>query len=326
MAASKDDKASAVSNGGVPVFAIVQADRAPGSGTLTLDLLTYWPVTTGIKYSTFRKDPSDPTKVLAGTQQDWKGVVSGNTITNVTLTSSGADLGNLTNDVAVMMPTAQWGQDFIDAFLAEHSNPNGAHTNIHAISIATSGDASIGGNAAIVGTLTVGGVSITQLISSGIITMTAATSAPLGWLLCDGTAVSRTTYASLFTAIGTAYGVGDGSTTFNVPNFKGKAPFGLDSSQSEFTPIGTAGGQKTVQAHSHGVNDGGHNHRLWSIGQESNVYTLGGTSTRAVLIGGSPNSGNGNTGDSNANISIQSAGSGSNNLNPYLTVNFIIKT
>jgi len=50
----------------------------------------------------------------------------------------------------------------------------------------------------------------------------AGTVEPSGWLLCDGRAVSRTDYASLFASIGTAYGTGDGSTTFNIPDFRGR--------------------------------------------------------------------------------------------------------
>jgi len=50
----------------------------------------------------------------------------------------------------------------------------------------------------------------------------AGTVEPSGWLLCDGRAVSRTAYASLFSALGTSYGVGDGSTTFNIPDFRGR--------------------------------------------------------------------------------------------------------
>lgn len=55
-------------------------------------------------------------------------------------------------------------------------------------------------------------------IPVGVIQMYAGTSAPSGWLLCDGSAVSRSTHSSLFTLIGTSYGSGDGSTTFNLPN------------------------------------------------------------------------------------------------------------
>jgi len=50
-----------------------------------------------------------------------------------------------------------------------------------------------------------------------------------GWLLCDGAAVSRTTYVNLFNAIGTVYSVGDGSTTFNIPNFLNRFAYGSSS-------------------------------------------------------------------------------------------------
>jgi len=56
---------------------------------------------------------------------------------------------------------------------------------------------------------------------TGMIAPFAMTSAPTGWLTCDGTAVSRTTYSDLFTAIGTTWGSGDGTSTFNVPDLRG---------------------------------------------------------------------------------------------------------
>src|SRR3990172_12282623 len=65
-----------------------------------------------------------------------------------------------------------------------------------------------------------------KTIPSGVMQMFGGAAAPAGWLLCDGAAVSRTTYADLFAAIGTAFGVGDGGTTFNIPHLKGRAPIG----------------------------------------------------------------------------------------------------
>lgn len=56
----------------------------------------------------------------------------------------------------------------------------------------------------------------------GMIKPFAGTTIPTGYLLCDGSAVSRTTYANLFAAIGTTYGSGDGSTTFNLPDYREK--------------------------------------------------------------------------------------------------------
>jgi len=69
------------------------------------------------------------------------------------------------------------------------------------------------------------------------------TTAPDGYLLCDGSAVSRTTYADLFAVISTTYGVGDGSTTFNVPQLQGKMPQGYDG--NTYNLAGT-GGANTV--------------------------------------------------------------------------------
>jgi len=68
---------------------------------------------------------------------------------------------------------------------------------------------------------------------AGLVVPYAGSSAPTGWLLCDGSAVSRTTYASLFTAISTTYGVGDGSTTFNLPNLKGRAIVGAGTAATK---------------------------------------------------------------------------------------------
>ena len=61
-------------------------------------------------------------------------------------------------------------------------------------------------------------------MKTGAITMYGGATAPADWLLCDGSAVSRTTYESLFEAIGTTYGAGDGSTTFNVPDMRSRIP------------------------------------------------------------------------------------------------------
>lgn len=67
------------------------------------------------------------------------------------------------------------------------------------------------------------------------------TSAPPGYLLCDGSAVSRTTYATLFTILSTTYGVGDGSTTFNLPDLRQRFPMGKATSGTGSTLGGTGG-------------------------------------------------------------------------------------
>jgi hypothetical protein len=75
---------------------------------------------------------------------------------------------------------------------------------------------------------------------TGDIKMTGCLTAPTGWLLCNGDAVSRTTYANLFAALGTRYGVGNGTTTFNIPSFNGRVPRGVIANP------GVGGGNDTV--------------------------------------------------------------------------------
>lgn len=93
------------------------------------------------------------------------------------------------------------------------------------------------------------------------------TSIPAGWLLCNGLQVSRTVYSSLFAVIGTQFGIGDGSTTFNLPNFKGRVAVGKDSTVVDFDTIAKIGGARThtlnvsqIPSHTHGQD--GHEHEM----------------------------------------------------------------
>ena len=168
---------------------------------------------------------------------------------------------------------------------------------------------------------------VRHVIPAGTITMFGGSSAPTGYLLCDGSAVSRTTYADLFTAIGTTYGTGDGSTTFNVPNVKGKVPVGRDSADTSFDTLGETGGEKThtlttteMPEHTHTQNAHGHGIK----------YKGGGGSGYATVEDGGPwdpqvyntsyiqstTATNQNTGGGEAH----------NNLQPYIVFNYIIKT
>ena len=72
--------------------------------------------------------------------------------------------------------------------------------------------------------------SLTQLLVVGSMQIFAGSTVPDGYLLCDGSAVSRTTYADLFAVIGTTWGSGDGSTTFNIPDMREVAPVGVGTS------------------------------------------------------------------------------------------------
>lgn len=100
------------------------------------------------------------------------------------------------------------------------------------------------------------------LIPVGTVVAFAGASAPEGWLMCDGTAVSRTDYANLWAALSTTYGSGDGSTTFNLPNAKGRSVVGAGTGSGlTARTVADTGGSETVtltgaqsgtSAHGHG--------------------------------------------------------------------------
>jgi microcystin-dependent protein len=122
---------------------------------------------------------------------------------------------------------------------------------------------------------------ITTGIPSGVINMWSTTTAPTGWLICDGTTVSRTTYAALFAVISTTYGVGDGSTTFTLPNLKGKVPVGRDSADASFDTMGELGGAKThtltsteMPSHTHTQDSHNHTQNSHNHTQDAHSHTV----------------------------------------------------
>ena len=109
----------------------------------------------------------------------------------------------------------------------------------------------------------------------------AMQTAPTGWLACNGAAVSRTTYAALYNAIGTTFGIGDGSTTFNLPDFRGEFRRGWDNGRGVDT--GRAFGSWQADAylnHSHTASassyDAGHTHTVPMRSQFSSLASAGG--------------------------------------------------
>jgi prepilin-type N-terminal cleavage/methylation domain-containing protein len=157
------------------------------------------------------------------------------------------------------------------------------------------------------------------------------TTAPTGYLLEDGSAVSRSTYSDLFAAIGTTYGAGDGSTTFNVPDSRGRTPVNLSSSDAEFNTLGAKYGTKTdiqsllqLPIHTH-IQDS-HNHviAIYSSGNEASgfglVYGANGFTNRAYVTGG----GLASSGVAATNQST--GGSAAHNIiQPSITKEFAIK-
>ena len=139
---------------------------------------------------------------------------------------------------------------------------------------------------------------------------------PDNWLLCDGSAVSRTTYQQLFNTIGTTYGTGDGFTTFNLPNLQGKIPVGKNANDTDFDKLGETGGEKT---HTLTINEmPSHNHQREQTGRalywDENLTEMGGL-TSGVNVQISWNRDTTNTGGSQPH----------NNLQPYIVQNYIIK-
>lgn len=130
---------------------------------------------------------------------------------------------------------------------------------------------------------------------SGVVMPYAGATAPGGWLLCAGQLLNRTTYAELFAAIGTTFGAGDGSTTFAVPDMRGRVTAGADdmggTAANRLTTagsgvngkaLGAAGGAETHQLtaaqmpqHGHGVNDPTHAHSVYDPTHTHGVYDPG---------------------------------------------------
>lgn len=125
---------------------------------------------------------------------------------------------------------------------------------------------------------------IDALAPVGSISMYGGGSVPDGWLACDGSAVSRSTYSNLFGVLGTTYGGGDGSTTFNVPNLQGRVPLGGGTLGSDSYSRGDTGGSATVSlttaqmpTHSHTVtvDSDAHSHGSGNLGADSGSHSHG---------------------------------------------------
>lgn len=127
-------------------------------------------------------------------------------------------------------------------------------------------------------------------VAPGNIDFFAASTPPAGWIKANGAAISRTIYGALFNVVGTTYGAGDGSTTFNVPDLRGEFVRGWDDARGVDSgrAMGTAQAGE-VQAHSHGMPMGSGSaissssvvgRDDWVEGPGVNTYTTGGAETR----------------------------------------------
>lgn len=179
-----------------------------------------------------------------------------------------------------------------------------------------------------------------SFVPSGTLLPYAGATAPTGFLMCDGSAVSRTTYAALFTSIGTLWGTGDGSTTFNLPDMRGyfmrgadnmgTGAAGRDPDAGSRTALGSGGhgvgstqGQAT-RKNGLAVSDPGHSHSITyadpniNSAQSGNLGSGGQTSTGTILPA---------TSVTNASSTGISLSNGDNETRPMnIAVAYIIKT
>lgn len=184
-----------------------------------------------------------------------------------------------------------------------------------------------------------------RFVPTGAVFPFGTTTPPAGYLVCNGAAVDRTTYADLFAVVGTNFGPGNGVDTFNLPDMRGRVAVGLAASGT-FATINNAGGAETVTisinempSHNHGVNDPSHHHGVNDPGHSHDLRGMNNPGADGVGVewtntfdtrgGGINSSGTGISIQGNGTgISIQASGGGQghNNLQPYRVLNYIIKT
>lgn len=172
---------------------------------------------------------------------------------------------------------------------------------------------------------TVDGYHASQLMTPiGSIMDYGGATAPTGWLLCYGQAISRTTYAALFAVLGTTYGVGDGSTTFNVPDLRGRVVAGQDdmggTSANRLT--GTSG---SVDGDILGGTGGAETHTLSAaempVHSHQQIFTAGTSGSYGMVDSGAASS----SGTNRGNTGNAGSGSAHNNVQPTIILNKIIR-
>jgi microcystin-dependent protein len=185
------------------------------------------------------------------------------------------------------------------------------------------------------------------LLPVGVMWPYGGASAPSGYLLCDGTAVSRTTYAALFAIIGTSYGVGNGSTTFNLPDMKGRVPAGKEASATRLTStyfggdstaLGATGGSEshtltraqiptgiTSTGTATGIGSSGNVIPTVTSGAQSDLsFSPSGAGSHVPSTAGGWSFDNNTLAGSASVTSNNTSGNAHNNTQPTIIVNYII--
>lgn len=262
--------------------------KAIGATSILIDSAAGWPTDTGIIVALRQVDSTG--QEVSGTYSEWRATLSGTTLSfgSSPAPVNGTDQvypAGSTTQVYIPLSSVLWN-DLMDALLTS---------------------------------LNQDGSPAAQFVPSGTVAAFAGSSAPSGYLICDGSAVSRSTYAGLFSVVGTTYGTGNGTTTFNLPDLRAKVPGGYKSGDSNFGTLGGSGGEAThvlstaeMPSHAHDenseawVNTGGTNKISFGSSVFMNTVSQGGRGAVSTAAAG--------------------GGGAHNNLQPYQTLNYIIKT
>lgn len=180
---------------------------------------------------------------------------------------------------------------------------------------------------------------INYVAPTGVVLPYGGSSAPTGWLLCNGSAISRSTYASLFTALGTTYGSGDGSTTFNLPDLQNKVPVGNGGGKTLGSTGGATTQTPTIGSTTLSVSQiPGHYHEVLSTGFAGTLGIKPATGGDSSWYGFSdvPEGGkDGSPAGSNSNVFANTTGGGGSHNHtsssvsveqPYVVLTYIIKS
>lgn len=194
----------------------------------------------------------------------------------------------------VVLDEFEWLAAKLRNFLLNEHNPDGTHIE------STESSASVSAS----------GIPIGAMMPYG------GTTAPTDWVLCDGSPLNRVAYLTLFSVLGTTYGVGDGSTTFNVPDLRGKFPLGKATAGTGSTLGGTGGAIDHTHSFAHtptSSSDGAHDHggvtgapsatttvdndlalSTVAVGSATHTHTItsGGAHTHTVAVSGTTGTGN----------------------------------
>ena len=252
------------------------------------------------------------------------GIASGAQVNKIeTIQKNGVNLPINNKVVNITVPTKT----------SELTNDNGFISSIPIATASRLGGIKVGKNLNVSADGTLSGLDPNSVVSDtlpiGSVVEWYSSKVPSNWLICNGQAVSRTEYAELFAILGTTYGAGDGSTTFNLPDKKGRFTVGLNSSDSDFNSLNKKGGEKVHQLTFNEMPI--HKHPLTSWRNPGTVEPQ-------------PTSGFGFTNDDRGFANIATDGDGTaytahnftgfgtaggdrahNNLPPYITTNYIIK-